>query len=128
MTTIATALHELLNEHDQPLSDVVARHFTEDYRQRTDGQWDDRDGFLQHIAHLRSVVASAHIEVLDELSHGTRYADRHVVTVTKRDGSTVVQEVYLFGELAPDGRFRRIEETTLMLAGSESDRSIGSAR
>ncbi|GAA3628938.1 hypothetical protein GCM10022223_53090 [Kineosporia mesophila] len=127
MPSIAKVLHELLNEREQPLPDLVSRYFAADYRQRTDGRWDDLDGFLQHMTHLRAVVASAHVEVLDELSDDRRYADRHLVTITKRDGSTVTQEVYLFAELAPDGRFRRIEETTLMLAGAESDRGIGSA-
>lgn len=42
-------------------------------------------------------------------------------------GSTVSMEVYVFADLAPDGRFRRIEETTLMLEGSDADRSLGSA-
>lgn len=37
-------------------------------------------------------------------------------------------EVCLFVELAPDGRFHRIEETTLMLSGSDAGRTLGSAR
>lgn len=37
-------------------------------------------------------------------------------------------EVYVFADLAPDGRFHRIEETTLMLSGSDADRDMGSAR
>jgi hypothetical protein len=34
----------------------------------------------------------------------------------------------VFADLAADGRFSRIEETTLMLQGSSSDREFGSAR
>ncbi|MEY9876159.1 hypothetical protein ABH931_005669 [Streptacidiphilus sp. MAP12-33] len=48
--------------------------------------------------------------------------------VRATDGSTVRMEVYLFGEFAPDGRFRRIEETTLLLEGADADRNLGSAR
>ena len=54
--------------------------------------------------------------------------DRHRLHITKRDGSTVVQEVYLFAELDAEGRFSRIEETTLMLEGDEADRGIGSVK
>jgi hypothetical protein len=36
--------------------------------------------------------------------------------------------VYVFGEFAPDGRFLRIEEVKLMLAGAEEDRSLGSGK
>lgn len=128
MTGIAQALNDLLNNHSVPLESAIDRHFAPGYRQRTDGIWSDRNEFSDHIAHLRSVTESTEVAVLDEFRDGTRYADRHIVTVTKRDGSRVVQEVYLFGELADDGRFLRVEETTLMLEGAEQDRKLGSAR
>lgn len=73
-------------------------------------------------------MAAGSIEVHEELTDGKLYADRHLVQVTKNDGSTVRTEVYVFAEFAPDGRFRRIEETTLMLEGTEADRNLGSAR
>jgi hypothetical protein len=68
------------------------------------------------------------IEVIDELADGNHYADRHIVAIHKRDGQRIVQEVYLFGERDTVGRFTRIEETTLMLSGTEADRDIGSAK
>ncbi|MDI2128403.1 nuclear transport factor 2 family protein [Yinghuangia seranimata] len=127
-TDIVAALTDLLFTPDLDLHEAADRHFAPDYRQRTDGRWDDRDEFLAHIAHLRAVVADGAVEVHDELVDGSRYADRHTVRVTKKDGSHVCTEVYLFGEFAPDGRFRRIEEVTLMLEGAEADRNLGSAR
>ena len=128
MTAIRTALHDLLNEQSTALDEALDRHFSPRYRQRTNGVWTDRVEFAAHIAHLRALVQSVTIEVLDELVDGRRYADRHVITVRKRDGKSTVQEVYLFGELDEEGRFLRVEETTLMLTGSESDRGLGSAR
>ena len=132
MTTTSTdmrsALTDLLFRPELDLATAADRHFAPDYRQRTDGTWDERDGFIEHIAHLRSVVANGTVRILDEFRDGTRYADRHVVEIVKRDGSRVEMEVYVFAELAADGRFRRVEETTLMLAGAEADRSLGSAR
>ncbi|MFD7614343.1 nuclear transport factor 2 family protein [Streptomyces sp. NPDC059828] len=127
-TSIAAALNDLILTPVPDLQEAADRHFAPDYRQRTDGEWADREGFLEHIAHLRTVVTDGSIEVHDELYDDTRYADRHTVHVTKKDGSTVRTEVYLFGEFAPDGRFRRIEEVTLMLEGAEADRNLGSAR
>ena len=122
---IRSALDDILNQQRRPLEDVLDRHFSPDYRQRTNGHWDDREAFAQHARKLREVVASARIEVLDELRDGQRYADHHRVHVSKRDGTQVVQEVYLFAELDAEGRFARIEEITLMLEGAESDRDIG---
>jgi len=127
-TDIRSALDDILNQQQRPLVDVLDYHFSPGYRQRTNGHWDNREAFAQHASKLREVVASARIEVLDELRDGQRYADRHRVHVTKRDGTQVVQEVYLFAELDAEGRFKRIEETTLMLEGAESDREIGSMK
>ncbi|RDI60299.1 nuclear transport factor 2 family protein [Nocardia pseudobrasiliensis] len=127
-TDIRSALTDLLFTPGLDLDVAADRHFAPDYRQRTDGRWDDRREFLTHIAHLRDVVAAGEVQVHDELVNGDRYADRHTVTVTKTNGATVRMEVYLFAEFAPDGRFRRIEETTLMLEGAAEDRALGSAR
>jgi len=127
-TTIATALTDLLLTPGLPLDEALDRHFAPEYRQRTDGAWIDRTGFAEHIAHLRGVVADGTIRVHDELSAGPSYAERHTIDVVKADGSTTAHEVYVFAERAPDGRFVRLEEVTLMVAGSEADRGLGSAR
>ncbi|MFI0711481.1 nuclear transport factor 2 family protein [Streptomyces inhibens] len=127
-TNIAAALTDLIFNPGLDLHEAADRHFAPDYRQRTNGQWADREGFLEHIAHLRTVVAEGSVEVHDEMSEGIHYADRHTVHVNKKDGSTVRTEVYVFADFAPDGRFSRIEEVTLMLEGDEADRNLGSAR
>lgn len=127
-TDARTALTDLLFTPGLDLDQAADRHFAPDYRQRTDGTWANRTEFLTHIAHLRKVIANGTVTVHEELVDGDHYADRHTVDVTKTDGSTVGMEVYLFAEFAPDGRFRRIEETTLMLTGAEEDRNLGSAR
>lgn len=127
-TDISTALNDLLFTPTLKLDEALDRHFTPDYRQRTDGTWSDRSQFSRHIAHLRTLVAAGRVEVHEELREGLRYADRHSVDITKHDGSTARTEVYLFGEYAPDGRFRRIEETTMLTLGSGADRTLGTAR
>jgi hypothetical protein len=126
--TIAAALTDLLLTPGLPLPEALDRHFAPDYRQRTDGAWIDRAGFAEHIAHLRDVVAEGSIRVHDELAEGASYAERHTVEIVKADGSTAAHEVYVFAERAADGRFVRLEEVTLMVAGTEADRGLGSAR
>jgi hypothetical protein len=125
-TNIETALNDLLFNPVLPLRVAVDRHFTPDYRQRTDGSWTDLAGFTAHIAALRDIVKDGSVEVHEELVDNSKYADRNTVKVTKATGETAVMEVYLFADLAPDGRFRRIEETTLLIAGRETDRDLGS--
>ncbi|WP_030276724.1 nuclear transport factor 2 family protein [Streptomyces sp. NRRL B-24484] len=127
-TGIKAALDDLLFNRELTVAEAADRHFTPEYRQRTDGEWADRAEFVEHITHLRDIVAGGHVEVHEELHVGSTYADRHTAHITKKDGSTVRMEVYVFADLGPDGRFSRIEETTLMLEGADSDRAIGSAR
>ncbi|MEU9503332.1 nuclear transport factor 2 family protein [Streptomyces sp. NPDC048196] len=127
-TGIEAALTDLLLNGDLTLQEAADRHFAPEYRQRTDGQWVDRTEFLEHIAHLRTLVADGHVEVHEELYDGSKYADRHTAHLTKKDGTSVRMEVYVFADLAADGRFSRIEETTLLLQGSSADRTMGSAR
>ena len=127
-TGIAPALNDLLLNRSMDLDGAIDKHFAPYYRQRTDGVWSNCAEFAEHIAHLRAVVSHGTLEVHEELRDGSIYAERHTIDVTKTDGSRVVTEVYVFGECAPDGRFLRIEETTLMLSGSEADRNLGSAR
>jgi hypothetical protein len=115
MTTIKDAVEDLLNNLQLTADEAVERHFDPTFRQRTNGSWDDRPAFLARIVLLRELVAHATITVLDELADGERYAERHVVDLVKRDGARLVQEVYLFAERGPDGRFTRIEEATVML-------------
>lgn len=126
--SIGPVLNALLNDQHVPLEEVINRYFSPDYRQRTNGRWDNREEFVAHARKLREIVASAHVDVLDELRDGNRYADRHVVHVLKRDGSSVVQEVYLFAQVDECGRFVRVEESTIMVEGAEADRSIGSVK
>ncbi|NHV09531.1 nuclear transport factor 2 family protein [Cronobacter turicensis] len=126
--TITTVLNALLNQQELPLEDVLNRYFSPAYRQRTNGAWDDRQEFAHHARKLRELVSFASINVLDELRDGKRYATRHRVECTKRDAEEVVMEVYMFAETDDEGRFVRIEETTLMLKGREDDRDLGSAR
>lgn len=122
---IQEVLDALLNQPHLHIEQIMQRYFSPYYRQNTNGQWDDYDGFVRHAQQLRALVAHARIEVLNELQSGLHYADRHRVHATKHDRSLVVQEVYLFAQLDAQGRLVRVHESTLMLQGSDADRDLG---
>ncbi|MFF3013119.1 nuclear transport factor 2 family protein [Streptomyces sp. NPDC057939] len=124
-TDITRAINDLLFTPGLDLSEAIDRHFTPDYRQRTNGVWSDRAAFTQHMTRLRTLVVSGRIEVHDELRDGPNYADRHTVTITQHNGRTSRTEVFLFARLAEDGRFRRVEETTLLVEGHPDDGNLG---
>ena len=113
MRSMATVLDELLNERETPLDEVMARHFAPDYRQRTDGAWSGWSEVAQNLAGIRTMIRSVKIDLLNELTDGHAYADRHLLTVEMNDGTRQTRESYVFGTFAQDGRFERIEEVTL---------------
>jgi hypothetical protein len=115
VTAIKDAVEDLLNHQRITVDEAVDRHFSPTFRQRTNGRWDDRAGFLARIVLLREVVEHATITVLDELTDADRYAERHVIQQVKRDGERIVHEVYVFAQRDPVGRFTWIEEATMML-------------
>jgi hypothetical protein len=120
---VETVLTEVCfgDERAHPAVATIDRYFTPDYQQRTDGELSDRDGFARHIRALRALAAQGSVRVRDVLFDGNRIADRHEVTVTRRDGTTSRIEVYLFGELAPDGRLRRVDEISRVIEGGQDD-------
>lgn len=112
MPSISAALHELLGSRELTVEEALTRHFADDYRQSTNGDWIDRAVFAQQLTQLRGFVEHIDIEVKGELTQGSAYAERHVITVTQRDGGKGRQEVYLFARIAADGRFASLEELT----------------
>jgi hypothetical protein len=119
------------DERKHPLEPTAARYFSPLYRQVTDGEELDYDGFLAHARHLRGLLgqgATASVEVLDAVRHGRDLADRHVVSATKPDGTAVEIEVYLFGTLDADGRLLEVTEATRVLTGTDGDADLARAR
>ncbi|MCP1576404.1 nuclear transport factor 2 family protein [Herbaspirillum rubrisubalbicans] len=115
MTSIQDAIEDMLTNVQLTVEEAIARHFVPSFRQRVNGAWLDQAGFEARIAALRQMVDSVTITVLDEFFDSDRYAERHIIDIQKRDGDRIRQEVYLFAQRSQDGRFIRIEETTLTI-------------
>lgn len=115
MPKLRTAIEDLLHPQPWTVMQAMDRHFGPDFRHCVNGNWVDRAAFSARIVGLRALVERATITVLDELLDGERYAQRHVIDLHMKDGERVLQEVYVFALLDTDGRFRRIEETTLVI-------------
>lgn len=63
----------------------------------------DRAAFIAMVTDIRGWIRGGTVRVLDELSTGDVYAERHVFTITMNDGSTAEREVAVFGRFAEDG-------------------------
>lgn len=118
MTTVKDALADLLQNPDLSVAEAAERHLSPDFRERTNGHWVDRAGFLTGVDELRRTAREITITVLDEVIDGNRYADRHIIDVQHVDGRRSIQEVYLFATLDAVGRLERIEEAAFALDAS----------
>lgn len=91
---------------------VLDRYYTPDIVQVSDGIRLDRDKLVAHIRPVRRNLVAYRYEVHEAVARGDRIAARLTIHARLRKGQTVATEVILFGELAPDGRFRRTHQLT----------------
>ncbi|KUN18585.1 hypothetical protein AQJ23_39635 [Streptomyces antibioticus] len=110
---ISEALRALVFEPDpnEELHQVLDRYYAPDYTHRSDGKTLGREEFEAMVARVRSQVTEGAVTVLDELSDGSAYAERHVFRITLANGSTQSREIAIFGTFAEDGRFQHLNET-----------------
>jgi hypothetical protein len=91
---------------------VFDRYHTDDFVLRNDGTPLDKQRLLDHVRPARRNAVRVHIDVHDALVSTDRVAARYTLTAVMRRGHTIVTDIHMFGELAPDGRLRRAEQLT----------------
>ncbi|MER6080936.1 nuclear transport factor 2 family protein [Streptomyces sp. NPDC001833] len=91
---------------------VVDRYHTPDIEWHNDGMCLDRNTLIAHARPARKNAIALDVEVHDALVAGDRVAARYTLHSTMRKGRRLGNEIYLFGELAPDGRLRRVHSTS----------------
>ncbi|MEV0431000.1 nuclear transport factor 2 family protein [Micromonospora sp. NPDC050495] len=103
---------------DEDPATVLDRYHTPDYELVNDGVLLDRKRLLEHIRPARRRATGLRVEVQQALVDGDQVAARYRLIAELRKGSTITTEIYMFGELAADGRLRRaIQATRTIPAG-----------
>ncbi|WP_428239581.1 hypothetical protein [Gynuella sp.] len=115
MSRLKDAIEDLLNNRKLTVDEAADKHFTPDFRQRTNGRWEDRTTVIARLTDFRKVIAQATVTILNEFDNAKSYAERHIIEIVTHDGERICQEVYVFAERDNDQRFTKIEETTLKL-------------
>ena len=115
---------EVLLDADKSVDDVKP-FFAKNYTQWVDGKSLDYDGFFQHVAALKEVIASAYIEFIEFMVEGDTAADIHDVFVTKKNGETLHVRVIAFFTFE-NNQIASVREMTHLLKGNESDHDLGS--
>lgn len=105
---------------DEEPNVVMDRYHTPDIAWYTDGLHLDRDRLMAHARPTRRRVTSCDLDIHDTLVSGDRVAARYTMTAVA-GRRTIVTEVHMFGQLAPDGRLRRIDQLT-RTPGTEQQR------
>ena len=95
---------------------VLDRYHTPDYELVNDGVLLDRRRLLDHIRPARKRAAGLRVEVEQALVDGDQVAARYRLIAQMRKGGTITTEIYMFGELAADGRMRRAIQATRTIA------------
>lgn len=100
---------------DEDPAVVLDRYYTDDFEHHNDGIRLDRARLIAHARPVRRNVRSCKLDVFDTLIDGDRVAARYAIRAVMRNGHAPTMEVYMFGELAADGRLRRIFSTARQL-------------
>ncbi|MFR9775640.1 nuclear transport factor 2 family protein [Micromonospora sp. MS34] len=99
---------------------VTDRYHTPDIAWYSDGLHLDRERLTAHARPVRRTVTRCEVDVHEALVCGDRVAARYTLIALSR-GRDVITEIHMFGQLAPDGRLRRVDQLTRII-GTEDDR------
>lgn len=102
---------------------VMDRYHTPDYELLSDGIPLDRQRLLDHVRSGRKRATAIEVEVAETLNHGDQVAARYRLTASMRKGNVITTEIYMFGQLAPDGRLRRGTQLTRAIPAAPDEAS-----
>lgn len=95
---------------------VMDRYHTADFKMINDGIELDRDRLLAHVRTGRKRAVRLEVDVHDAVTNRSQVAARYTLTATMRHGAVIATEVYMFGQLEPDGRLRHVTQATRNLS------------
>jgi hypothetical protein len=91
---------------------VFDRYHTPDFIMCNDGMRLDRAKLLAHVRPARKRAKDVRVEVHETVGTVGRVAARYTLIAEMATGNTIATEIYMFGQLAPDGRLRRVDQIT----------------
>lgn len=101
---------------------LLDRYHTPEIEWYNDGIRLDRARLLAHARPVRKTVVSVHVETQDIVRADDRIAARYTLHATTRQGKAIITEIYTFGQLATDGRLRRVDQITRTISDQSVDR------
>lgn len=96
----------------EDVASVFDRYHAPDFVMRNDGVELDRDRLLAHVRPARKRARGVRVVVHETMTTADQVAARYTLTADMASGNTIATEIYMFGQLAADGRLRRIDQIT----------------
>ncbi|WP_010255282.1 hypothetical protein [Myroides injenensis] len=104
---------------------MINKYFSPDYEQIVDDKYLKIEEFITHIKKLKEVVETAEVSIINFATQDNSIFTKHIVKTVLKDGSKHTHKV--FAEfIINDNKIIRCEELTLMIAGSEVAKRLGS--
>lgn len=104
---------------------MIYKYFSPDYEQIVDDKYLKIEEFIMHIKKLKEVVETAEVSIINFATKDNSIFTKHIVKTVLKDGSKHTHKV--FAEfIINDNKIIRCEELTLLLAGSEAAKRLGS--
>lgn len=101
---------------DEDPATVFDRYHVPDFVLCNDGIHLDRERLLAHVRPARNRANGIRIEVHETMSTADRVAARYTLTADMANGNTIATEIYMFGQLAADGRLQRVDQLTRVVS------------
>ncbi|MGW7051187.1 nuclear transport factor 2 family protein [Streptomyces sp. NPDC054887] len=107
-----TTFTEAAVHGSEEAADLMARYYTRDVVQVSDGVRLDWNRLVAHLRPLRRNLTAFRFEVHEALADRGRIAARFTIHARLRKGGPVSTRVHMFAEFTPDGLLRRAEQLT----------------
>jgi len=96
----------------EDVTSVFDRYHTPDFVMRNNGLELDRDRLLAHVRPARKRARDVQVVVHETMTTADQVAARYTLTADMATGNTIATEIYMFGQLATDGRLCRVDQVT----------------
>lgn len=110
--TYLTQYPQELTFGEEDAEAVFDRYHTPDFVMCNDGIRLDREKLLAHVRPARKRAKGVQVAVHETVTTAGRVAARYTLTADMATGNTIATEIYMFGQLAADGRLQRVDQIT----------------
>lgn len=99
-------------ESDEDPASILDRYLEPTCEWHNDGRLLSRANLIAHAKPVRKHKPDSEIRIDDLVVAGTKFAVRYVLTAHHPKRGEIVIDIYMMGEVAEDGRMRRIDQIT----------------